>query len=215
MIPMRVLFLFLNLPDLEKDANLYGDLAVEFALRGHEVFVATLLEARRKTKTHEELTEGSPDPARPERRPVQCRVRQEGSVPALPSKGTSRERSGGTGGTCASTSSSIRRPRSRSSRVIDWLRRNVPMPDLSGPARYLSTKRRRCRRPQEGTDPRPFPEHGEAALCRFRPDRVHVPEKCRVRPRPQRVSAPEKVGLLPNWRRIRGPSSFEGRDFRR
>jgi len=55
---MRVLFLFLNLPGLEKDANLYGDLAVEFALRGHEVFAATLLEARRKTRTHEERQRG-------------------------------------------------------------------------------------------------------------------------------------------------------------
>ena len=55
---MKVLFLFLNLPDLEKDTNLYGDLAVEFALRGHEVFAATLLEARRKTRTHEERQRG-------------------------------------------------------------------------------------------------------------------------------------------------------------
>jgi glycosyltransferase involved in cell wall biosynthesis len=55
---MRILFLLLNLPDLEKDNNLYGDLALEFADHGHQVFVATLLEARNRKKTYETEQKG-------------------------------------------------------------------------------------------------------------------------------------------------------------
>lgn len=55
---MKVLFLLLNLPDLDRDNNLYGDLALEFVRNGHEVYVATLLEARRRMRTHETVGKG-------------------------------------------------------------------------------------------------------------------------------------------------------------
>ena len=44
---MNVLLLNVAFPDLEEGANLYGDLAMEFAARGHAMHVATLLERRR------------------------------------------------------------------------------------------------------------------------------------------------------------------------
>ncbi len=55
---MNVLFLMVAFPDLATGANLYGDLAVEFAARGHQVRVAALLERKRGGVTHEETVQG-------------------------------------------------------------------------------------------------------------------------------------------------------------
>jgi glycosyltransferase involved in cell wall biosynthesis len=52
------LFLFLNFPDLEEDNNLYGDLAIEFKDHGHDVFVATLSEARNRRGTSQTEQKG-------------------------------------------------------------------------------------------------------------------------------------------------------------
>ncbi len=49
---MNVLLLTVSFPDLEEGANLYGDLAIELAARGHAVHVASLLERKRGEKTH-------------------------------------------------------------------------------------------------------------------------------------------------------------------
>lgn len=49
---MNILFLTIAFPDLEEGANLYGDLAIELAARGHAVYVATLLERKAGQKTH-------------------------------------------------------------------------------------------------------------------------------------------------------------------
>lgn len=43
---MNVLFLNVNFPDIDKGPNLYGDLAIEFARRGHAIHVAQILERR-------------------------------------------------------------------------------------------------------------------------------------------------------------------------
>lgn len=43
---MNVLFLTIAFPDLKEGANLYGDLALELAARGHAVHVAALLERK-------------------------------------------------------------------------------------------------------------------------------------------------------------------------
>ena len=49
---MNVLFLMISFPDIEKDSNLYSDLAEEFRNNGHKVYVATLLEKRYKQSTY-------------------------------------------------------------------------------------------------------------------------------------------------------------------
>jgi glycosyltransferase involved in cell wall biosynthesis len=53
---MNVLFLMIAFPDIERNPNLYTDLAVEFKINGHNVFVATVLEkkTREETSCHEE-----------------------------------------------------------------------------------------------------------------------------------------------------------------
>ena len=45
---MNVLFLMIRYSDAEKSPNLYTDLAVEFRERGHAVYVATVLEKRKR-----------------------------------------------------------------------------------------------------------------------------------------------------------------------
>lgn len=55
---MRVLLLSVAFPDLEEGANLYGDLAVELAARGHAMHVATLLERRTGSGTRLEHQRG-------------------------------------------------------------------------------------------------------------------------------------------------------------
>lgn len=49
---MNILYLNLVFPDLARNGNLYGDLAVELAERGHDVRVATLLERRHGRESH-------------------------------------------------------------------------------------------------------------------------------------------------------------------
>ncbi len=55
---MRVLFLMVAFPELGEGANLYGDLAVEFAAHGHSVHVAALLERKRGRATYRETRQG-------------------------------------------------------------------------------------------------------------------------------------------------------------
>ena len=49
---MNVLFLMISFPDINKDSNLYSDLAEEFRNNGHQVYVATLLEKKYNKKTY-------------------------------------------------------------------------------------------------------------------------------------------------------------------
>lgn len=49
---MNVLFLMISFPDINKDSNLYSDLAEEFRNNGHQVYVATLLEKKHNQKTY-------------------------------------------------------------------------------------------------------------------------------------------------------------------
>lgn len=49
---MDILFLMITFPDIEKDSNLYSDLAEEFRNNGHQVYVATLLEKKHNRKTY-------------------------------------------------------------------------------------------------------------------------------------------------------------------
>jgi glycosyltransferase involved in cell wall biosynthesis len=55
---MRILLLAIAFPDLERGANLYGDLAVELAARGHDVRVAALRERRDGGTTGVEVQRG-------------------------------------------------------------------------------------------------------------------------------------------------------------
>lgn len=55
---MNVLLLSVAFPDLERSANLYGDLAVELAARGHSMHVATLLERKHGRDTRLEAQRG-------------------------------------------------------------------------------------------------------------------------------------------------------------
>lgn len=49
---MNVLFLMISFPDINKDSNLYSDLAEEFRKNGHNIYVATLLEKKYSQKTY-------------------------------------------------------------------------------------------------------------------------------------------------------------------
>ena len=49
---MNVLFLMISFPDINKDSNLYSDLAEEFRNNGHLVYVATLLEKKYNRNTY-------------------------------------------------------------------------------------------------------------------------------------------------------------------
>ena len=49
---MNILFLMIAFPDIKKDSNLYSDLAEEFRSKGHQVYVATLLEKKHNKKTY-------------------------------------------------------------------------------------------------------------------------------------------------------------------
>ena len=49
---MNILFLMISFPDIEKDSNLYSDLAEEFKNDGHQVYVATLLEKKYNQNTY-------------------------------------------------------------------------------------------------------------------------------------------------------------------
>jgi glycosyltransferase involved in cell wall biosynthesis len=55
---VNVLLLSVAFPDLEASANLYGDLAVELATRGHSMHVATLLERKSGRETRLEAQQG-------------------------------------------------------------------------------------------------------------------------------------------------------------
>jgi glycosyltransferase involved in cell wall biosynthesis len=55
---MNVLLLSVAFPDLVEGANLYGDLAIELAARGHAMHVATLLERRKGAETRLERQRG-------------------------------------------------------------------------------------------------------------------------------------------------------------
>jgi glycosyltransferase involved in cell wall biosynthesis len=55
---MNALFLNVAFPDLEAGANLYGDLATEFAARGHSMHVATLLERKHGRESRLETQRG-------------------------------------------------------------------------------------------------------------------------------------------------------------
>jgi glycosyltransferase involved in cell wall biosynthesis len=48
---VKVLFLMISFPDINKDSNLHSDLAEEFRNNGHQVYVATLLEKKHKQNT--------------------------------------------------------------------------------------------------------------------------------------------------------------------
>ncbi|PKM49067.1 MAG: glycosyltransferase WbuB [Firmicutes bacterium HGW-Firmicutes-7] len=49
---MNVLFLMISFPDINKDSNLYSDLAEEFRNNGHQVYLATLLEKKYNLNTY-------------------------------------------------------------------------------------------------------------------------------------------------------------------
>ena len=48
---MNILFLMIAFPDIEKNPNLYSDLACECEKNGHNVYVSTILERKYKRKT--------------------------------------------------------------------------------------------------------------------------------------------------------------------
>lgn len=56
---MRILFLQIAFPHGEGNSNLYTDLAMEFRARGHDVYVATLLEEREGKQTYVEDVRGA------------------------------------------------------------------------------------------------------------------------------------------------------------
>jgi len=49
---VNVLFLMISFPDINKDSNLYSDLAEEFRNNGHQVYVTTLLEKKHNQNTY-------------------------------------------------------------------------------------------------------------------------------------------------------------------
>ena len=49
---MNVLFLMISFPDINKDSNLYSDLAEEFRNNGYQVYLATLLEKKYNLNTY-------------------------------------------------------------------------------------------------------------------------------------------------------------------
>ena len=49
---MNVLFLMISFPDINMDSNLHSDLAEEFRNKGHQVYVATLLEKKINQNTY-------------------------------------------------------------------------------------------------------------------------------------------------------------------
>ena len=49
---MNVLFLMISFPDINKDSNLYSDLAEEFRNNGHQVYLTTLLEKKYNLNTY-------------------------------------------------------------------------------------------------------------------------------------------------------------------
>jgi len=49
---VNVLFLMISFPDINKDSNLYSDLAEEFRNNGHQVYVAALLEKKHNQNTY-------------------------------------------------------------------------------------------------------------------------------------------------------------------
>jgi glycosyltransferase involved in cell wall biosynthesis len=209
---MRVLFLFLNLPDLEKDNNLYGDLALEFADRGHEVFVATLLEARNRKRTFETRQKGI--------RILFVRSADLFNV-GFVKKGIS----------LLALQRNFKRAIGKHWKGLEFDLVIYPTPPISflGVIRWLR-KRSRCRTylilrdifPQNAVDVgiiskgpvygyfRAMEKGLYAASDRIgcmSPKNVEYVLGHNALPR-------DKVGLLPNWRRIRDLSAFEGRDFR-
>ena len=57
--PMRVLFLLIWFRGPRGEPNLYGDLVEEFVRQGHDVHVATILEAREGRETYEDVIDGA------------------------------------------------------------------------------------------------------------------------------------------------------------
>lgn len=209
---MKVLFLFLNLPDLEKDNNLYGDLALEFADHGHDVFVTTLLEARNRKKTFETRQRGI--------RVLLVRSADLFNV-GFVKKGLS----------LIVIQRNFKKAIKRHWRGLAFDLVIYPTPPISflGVIRWLR-RRSRCRTylilrdifPQNAVDVGIL---GKGLIYRyFRAmekrlyavsDRIGCMSPKNIEYVLRHNGLPqEKVGLLPNWRRIRDLSSFEGRDFR-
>lgn len=209
---MKVLFLFLNLPDLEKDNNLYGDLALEFADRGHEVFAATLLEARNRKKT--------------------CETRQKG-IRILRVRSADLFNVGFVkkGFSLIALQRKFEKAIAKYWNGLEFDLVIYPTPPISflGVVRWLR-KRSRCRTylilrdifPQNAVDVGIL---GKGLIYRYfrsmekrlysASDRIGCMSPKNVEyVLGHNTLRPEKVGLLPNWRRIRDLSSLTGRDFR-
>lgn len=210
---MKVLFLLLNLPDLERDNNLYGDLAVEFARNGHEVYVATLLEARRRLRTHQSEVKGL--------KVLHVRNADLFNVGfvrkglALMSLQWSFKRAiRKQWGSLAPDLVLYPTPPISFLRVIRWLRKRT------GCKTYLIL---RDIFPQNAVDLGLMGRGPVHAYFRLMEKRLYAVSDRIGCMSPKNVAYvlahnridPGKVGLLPNWRRIRNAVVPEGRDLRR